>query len=80
MSEPIEYTVHKIPMGDVEDPDLFVASPIYDWQQTPAGKYVMKNSNPEPMWHRTVKDFGYTYSITAYFTPHQLTFYKLKYE
>ena len=25
----IEYQVHSIRMGDVEDPDLFVAEPIY---------------------------------------------------
>jgi len=80
MSEPVEYVVHKIQMGDVEDPDLFVASPIYDWQQTGAGKYVMENSNPTPMWTRTIRDYGYTYLITAYFTPQQLTYFKLKYE
>jgi hypothetical protein len=58
MSEPVEYIVHKIPIGDVEDPDLFVASPIYDWQQTNAGKYVMENSDPTPMWNRTINGYG----------------------
>jgi len=80
MSEPIEYIVHNIPMGDVEDPDLMVASPIYDWQQTPAGTYVMKNSSPSPMWNRRINGYGHLYTITAYFTPHQLTYYKLKFE
>lgn len=78
----MEYVVHKIPMGDVEDPDLYVASPIYDWQQTAAGKYVMENSDPTPMWHRLVNDYGYgyLYTITAYFTHKQLTYYKLRFE
>ena len=78
----IEYVVHNIRMGDVEDPDLFVASPIYEWQQTDAGKYVMENSAPEAMWVRSVDpiSFGYLYSIKAYFTPKQLTFFKLKFE
>lgn len=80
MSDTIEYIVHKIPMGDVEDPDLFVASPIYDWQQTDAGKYVMKNSDPTPMWHRLVHGYGHMYTITAYFTHKQLTYYKLRFE
>lgn len=80
MSATIEYIVHKIPMGDVEDPDLFVASPIYDWQQTPAGKYVMKHSSPTPMWNRLVHGYGHLYTITAYFTPKQLTYYKLRFE
>ena len=28
----IEVVVHTINMGDVEDPDLMVAAPIYEWQ------------------------------------------------
>ena len=78
----IEYKVHSIRMGDVEDPDLMVAQPIYEWQQTKAGKYVMKNSAPSPMWNRTSDPdtYGHLYIITAYLTPKQLTFYRLKYE
>ena len=81
-ASPIEYTVHYINMGDVEDPDLFVAQPIYEWQQTEKGKYIMQNSKPEPMWVRAVNPstYGYEYRIKAYLTPEQLTFYKLKYE
>ena len=78
----IECIVHKIRMGDVEDPDLFVAQPIYEWQQTEAGKYVMANSAPEPMWLRSMDPgtYGYQYTIKAYFTPKQLTYWKLKFE
>jgi hypothetical protein len=78
----IEYKVHSIRMGDVEDPDLMVAEPIYKWQQTDAGKYVMENSAPTPMWNRTAdpNTYGHLYIITAYLTPKQLTFYKLKFE
>ena len=78
----IEYKVHSIRMGDVEDPDLMVAQPIYEWQQTEAGKYIMKNSLPTPMWNRTAdpNTYGHLYTITAYLTPKQLTFYRLKYE
>jgi len=77
-----EYTVHSIKMGDVEDPDLFVAQPIYEWQQTKAGKYVMKNSEPTPMWVRSADPYtyGHLYTIKAYFTPKQLTYYKLRFE
>jgi hypothetical protein len=78
----IEYIVHKIRMGDVEDPDIMVAQPIYEWQQTEAGKYIMKNSAPEPMWLRSWDHptYGYMYTIKAYFTPKQLTYYKLRFE
>ena len=76
------HVVHYIKMGDVEDPDLFVAQPIYEWQQTEAGKWIMENSNPAPSWHRQVDytTYGQLYLIKAYLTHKQLTFWKLKYE
>ena len=78
----IGYVVHTIKMGDVEDPDLFVAQPIWEWQQTEAGKWIMENSLPAPSWHRQMdySTYGYTYQIRAYLTHKQLTFWKLKYE
>ena len=78
----ITHVVHTISMGDVEDPDLFVAHPIYEWQQTEAGKWIMENSAPTPSWHRNMdySTYGYTYQIRAYLTHKQLTFWKLKYE
>ena len=78
----ITTVVHTIKMGDVEDPDLFVAQPIYEWQQTEAGKWIMENSNPTPSWHRNhdIYNYGYTYQIRAYLTHKQLTYWKLKYE
>jgi len=31
-------------MGDVDDVDIYVAQPIYEWQQTDHGRWVMKNA------------------------------------
>lgn len=77
----VEIKVKSINMGDVEDPDLFIAQPIYEWQQTPAGKWVMDNSNPKPLWKRNPNQFsGWTYEIFAYFTPEQRTYWTLKFE
>ena len=78
----IAHVVHTIRMGDVEDPDLFVAQPIWEWQETEAGKWIMENSNPTPSWHRThdIYSYGHIYQIRAYLTHKQLTFWKLKYE
>ena len=78
----ITHVVHTIKMGDVEDPDLFVAQPIWEWQETEAGKWIMENSNPAPSWHRNndLYDYSYVYQIRAYLTHKQLTYWKLKYE
>lgn len=32
-------------MGDVDDIDIYVAQPIYDWQQTAKGRWVMENAH-----------------------------------
>lgn len=78
----ITHVVHTILMSDGEDPDLMVAEPIYKWQQTEAGKWIMENSLPAPSWHRNMdySTYGYTYQIRAYLTHKQLTYYKLKFE
>jgi len=36
-------------MGDVEDPELYAAQPLYEWQQTEQGQWVMKNC-PDPQY------------------------------
>ena len=59
--------VHQFKLGDVDDPELYAAQPLWEWQQSEAGKYIMENSVEVPMWHRqhdTVV-WGYSYAITA---------------
>jgi hypothetical protein len=74
--------VHTIRMGDVEDPDLWVAEPMWQWQQSEAGSWAMEHSKDKLMWQRTVdyQSFGYIYYIVARFEEKDLTFWKLKYE
>lgn len=59
--------VKKIRIGDVEDPELFIAEPIYKWQQTDAGKFIMENAEQPPKWHGTIDTnyYGYVYLIVA---------------
>ena len=75
-----EIDVHEILMGDVEDPDLMIAAPIYEWQQTDAGKYVMEHSDPTAKWVRAPFNMGHKYTIKGYFTDKQVTYFKLKYQ
>jgi hypothetical protein len=68
-------------MGDVEDPDLYVAEPMYKWEHSEEGQWIMKHSDPTPSWHRiaNVNTMGYTYKIRAYLKPEDYTFWKLKF-
>jgi hypothetical protein len=73
--------VLEIVIGDVEDPDLFVADPIYKWQQTPAGQFVMEHAEEKPYWTRNIdyRTFGHAYHIMARLSEQNETFWRLKY-
>lgn len=73
-------TVHRIRMADVEDPDLMVADPIYRWQQTENGKYIMEHSE-DVKWERRLDSdhFGYVYYIVAEIEEKKLAEYYLKF-
>jgi hypothetical protein len=59
--------VHTFGIGDVEDPDIYAAQPIWDWQQTDAGKFVMENAINTPSYHQNLDQhtYGYRYAIVA---------------
>ncbi len=72
--------VHTMHMGDVEDPDLYVAQPIFEWQQTEKGKWVMDHTL-EPTYHIMADplSYGYRISITAHITPKRWTEFCLRF-
>ena len=59
--------VHKFRVTDGEDPDLFAAEPIWKWQQTEMGQWVMENAMEKPIWsrHLDYNTYGYQYAIQA---------------
>lgn len=71
--------VHEIRMGDVEDPDLWVASPIWEWQQTEPGKFVMEHAEQEPYWISNVDPmtYGTMYRVMARLSEQHETFWRL---
>lgn len=73
--------VHEIRMGDVEDPDLYVAQPIYEWQESEAGKFIMEHAVEKPYWTRQVdiSSYGHLYRIMARLSEQTETFFLLKY-
>ena len=73
-------TVLRFRMGDVEDPDLYAGEPLYQWQQSEMGKWVMKKSVDTPVWHRYADpmNYGYQYAVTAKLKDVDYTFWVLK--
>jgi hypothetical protein len=56
-----DVVVHHFPMGDVEDPDLYAASPLYEWQQSEVGTWVMAHAVEPPCWTRQPDKDSYGY-------------------
>ena len=52
-------------MGDVEDPEIYVAQPIYEWQQTEKGKWCMENSI-DPQYTIGADNNSWGYRVTLY--------------
>jgi hypothetical protein len=75
-----EVVVHEFTMGDVEDPDLYAAEPLWKWQQSEAGQWVMTHAVETPSWYRIPDQlqYGYKYQIRAKLTGARLTEYLLR--
>ena len=78
----VKVVVHKFSLGDVDDPDIYAGAPIYDWQQTEAGKYCMKNSVEQ--LHYTIGpdmlNWGFLVQIFCVFKEKDYMFFKLKFQ
>ena len=74
-----KYILHEFRMGDVEDVEIYMAEPIYQWQQTPAGKWCMEKAT-DLEYHINIDHmtFGYKVHITGYLSGKHATFWALK--
>lgn len=74
--------VYKFTLGDVDDPDLYAAQPLWEWQKSDAGQWVMTHAMEAPMWHRQqdAMQWGYNYAVTAKLKDVDLTYFLLKWD
>lgn len=72
--------VHRFDLSDVEDPDLYAAEPLWNWQQSEAGQFVMKHAVDKPEWHRHMDPMfmGYRYIVVAEFESKKLAEFYLR--
>lgn len=74
--------VHKFSVGDVADPEIYAADPIYKWEKSEVGQWVMQNAVETPVFIKS-KNFEYysqEFVIMAKLSPEKYTYWKLKYE
>lgn len=77
-----DIAVYSFSMGDVEDPDLYAASPMSDWQNSEMGQWVMEHAVETPFWHRQTDpaSFGWKYYIIARLKEQDATYWALKWK
>ena len=72
--------VHEFVVGDVEDPDIYAGEPIWKWQQSEAGAWIMEHAVEKPYWMSQMdyNSYGYKYRIMARLSDKDQTFWRLK--
>jgi hypothetical protein len=74
--------VHRFRLGDVEDPDLYAAQPIHEWETSDPGKFVMEHAIDTPEWRRNLDQatYGYQYAIVAELEKKKLSEFYLRFD
>jgi hypothetical protein len=77
----MDILVHTFRIGDVDDPEIYAAEPIWEWQQTDAGRFVMEHAVDKPYWiqHRDHSSYHLLYRIMARLSEQNEVFWRLKY-
>lgn len=72
--------VHRFTVGDVDDPILYAAEPIYKWQQTDSGKWITANAI-DIEWHSqaNISLYGTDFVIVATLSEPDYTFFLMKF-
>lgn len=72
--------VHEFTMGDVDDPDIYAAEPLWQFQQSEKGQWVIEHSLETPIYQRVIDQmyYGYKYKVSARLTEQDITFFLLK--
>jgi hypothetical protein len=69
-------------MADVEDPELYAAMPILEWQESEQGKWVMENALEQPYFRivPSMETMGYRIQIYGKLSERDEVYYRLKYD
>lgn len=75
-----DLVVHKFTVSDVDDPMLYAAEPLYNWEHSECGQWVMSHAVETPSWHQHVdyNQMGNVFIIRARLKAKDATFFRLK--
>lgn len=72
--------VHQINLKYMDDPELYVASPLWEWETSEQGKWVMQHSIETPEWYSVTdtNSYGHVYRIVATLYESDLVYWRLR--
>lgn len=72
--------VHEFATSDFEDPEIYAAGPLWNWQQSESGQWVIEHAVEQPYWvkHIDHNTYAYRFRIIAQLSEQDQTFFKLK--
>lgn len=73
--------VHSFSVAELEDPVIYAAEHLLDWEHSEAGAWVMAHAAETPWWtsQQDISNYSYGFSIIARLSEPDQTFFKLKY-
>ncbi len=73
--------VHEFALGDVEDPVMYAGEPLWNWQQSAAGAWIMENAEETPYWIKDLdlSTYMYRFRVMARLSESNETFFRVKY-
>lgn len=73
-------TVHKFRLGDVDDPEIYAGQPLYQWEKSEQGQWVMEHAIEQPMFYikPDVEYAGYNVTVVANLTEEDSVLYALR--
>ena len=80
MSNIIKAVIGKLTLGDVEDPEVYAAGPLMEWQESEKGQWCMENCIAAP-YYTIMQDYGswgYTIKIVGDLTEKDYTYFTLR--
>jgi len=78
----VTLTVHSFRMGDVEDPEIYAAQPLYEWETSEQGQWVMEHAIEPPifLFRTDYASYGYEVTIDARLQEEDATYFRLRWK
>lgn len=80
VEEIYKVVVHRFIVSDTEDPDLLAAEPLWKWQKSEKGQWIMEHALEKPSWHKQIDAncWNYQYCVIAMLEKKKLSEFYLR--